>query len=169
MTIWVKLCYVTTVDSKARQRLAAAIENRQRELDGMTLRQIAKAGGISYETIRGALRGPKPISDATRRAIERGLGWPPGGTDAALTGKQPTPLDPPEPQVSPLPAPSPWAKHAVVVRPDLVADMTVEDIKRAADLVKAAQGEQAAADFLAALFKVRGQETKDVEDEPPGD
>jgi hypothetical protein len=156
VTIWVKLCYVTTVDSKARQHLAAAIENRQADLDGITLRQIAKAGGISYETIRGAIRGPKPISDATRRAIERGLGWPPGGTDEALAGKQPVPLDTPDHQDE-LPPPSPWAEHAVVVRPDLVAAMTVEDIKRAAHLVKEAQGEQAASDFLAALFKIRNQ------------
>jgi transcriptional regulator with XRE-family HTH domain len=153
VTIWVKLVHVP-LDDKARQHLADAVKTRQREL-GMTQRRIVKRMGISEETLRMALR-QGTLSEDTKRAIERGLAWPRGATEEALTGKQPTPLDPPNPQDQ-LPPPSPWAEHAIVVRPDLIKSKTGEEIQAAVDMVKAVWGEQKAADLLDVLFKVRNE------------
>lgn len=82
------------IDSAARQRLDDAMNDRRLEL-GMTWRQVARAGDISYEALRTARRGDANIPPMTQRSIERGLQWAAGSVRAVLDDGDPTPLGPP--------------------------------------------------------------------------
>lgn len=68
---------------EARKRLAEAMEARRDQL-GITWRQVAAAGGTTYETLRAVRQGTNEITPPTRRAIEAGLHWPGGYVDAIL-------------------------------------------------------------------------------------
>ncbi|WP_431870892.1 hypothetical protein [Nocardiopsis eucommiae] len=50
---------------------------------------IAAASFISHETLR-QLRIGKPVSDLTKAAVERTLGWSRGSIDAVAAGGEPT-------------------------------------------------------------------------------
>lgn len=82
------------IDSAARERLDEAMNERRLEL-GLTWRQVATAGDISYETLRAARRGDADIPIMTLRAIDRGLLWTTGSARAVLDGGEPTPQTPP--------------------------------------------------------------------------
>lgn len=80
-------------DPVARRRLTTAMDERRDQL-GLTWRQVAAAGGLSYETVRVARKVRRDMPPRTRRGIERGLQWPSGAIDRILTG-EPAPTDTP--------------------------------------------------------------------------
>jgi hypothetical protein len=86
-------------DDRLRKLLAAALEDRADEL-GKNWRQVARDGGISYETVRAARKGDsKRITAPTRRALERGLEWETRYIDQLLVSlrrEAAGELDPPE-------------------------------------------------------------------------
>lgn len=65
------------------------MEERRLELN-LEWRDIAKHGGLAYETLR-ALRRTGRASALSKRRIETGLLWAPGSIDAVLAGGDPTP------------------------------------------------------------------------------
>jgi hypothetical protein len=81
------------IDDSARQRLDKRMEERRVEL-GLRWRQIADEIGLSVETLRATRKGKADISPFTRRAIERGLKWPPDEVDRIIEGDEwPAPTD----------------------------------------------------------------------------
>lgn len=68
-------------------RLNAAMEERRLELN-LEWRDIAKHGGLAYETLR-ALRRTGRASALSKRRIENGLLWAPGSIDSVLAGGDP--------------------------------------------------------------------------------
>jgi len=89
------------ISPEARKRLDDAMDSRRVEL-AMTWRDVAKAGDISYETLRAARRGAADIPALTRAAIERGLRWARGSVASVLAGEDPILLDAPaRPEVTP--------------------------------------------------------------------
>ena len=77
--------------SDNRRYLAGHMERRQVEL-GLTWKQIADAGGISYEAVRAVRHGTADIRAQTRHGIDTGLRWTPGSVDRILSGGDPEPL-----------------------------------------------------------------------------
>ena len=77
--------------SAARQRLADLMESRRLDL-GLTWREVAEAGNISYEVIRAIRHGNGQIRPLSKRGIEVGLKWEPGSVQAVLDGRDPVPL-----------------------------------------------------------------------------
>lgn len=79
------------ISPEARKRLDDAMDARRVVL-GLTWRQVAATGAISYETLRAARRGAGDIPALTRAAIERGLQWAPGSVASVLAGGSASPL-----------------------------------------------------------------------------
>lgn len=77
------------ISDDARARLADEMDDRRVQL-GLTWRQVASLGLISYETLRAARKGKGDIASLTRAAIEKGLRWAPGSVSAVLDGGVPT-------------------------------------------------------------------------------
>jgi hypothetical protein len=84
--------------TQARQRLAAAMDERRLEL-GMRWQDVAAAGGVSLRAINNARTGDKDIRPLTRHGIEKGLEWAPGTIGRILSGRraprEPLPEAPP--------------------------------------------------------------------------
>lgn len=80
------------IDPEARTRLAELMEERRLELN-LTWREVAGAGGISYEVIRSIRNGTGDIRRLTQRRIEDGLRWRPGSVGQILAGGNPVPLE----------------------------------------------------------------------------
>ena len=81
------------IPPEARARLAEKMEERRLELR-LTWREVAEAGGISYEVIRNLRNGRGTgIAALTEGGIETGLRWEPGSVQLALEGGEPVPLD----------------------------------------------------------------------------
>ena len=62
---------------------------------GMTWKQVSAQSGVTVETLSALRKGrtnPANASQLTRRSIERGLKWAPGGYEEALAGRRPAPL-----------------------------------------------------------------------------
>ncbi len=76
------------INLEARKRLDDAMGARRVELD-QTWRDVAAAGGLSYETLRAARRGTGDIPPLTQASIERGLQWERGSVAAVLGGGTP--------------------------------------------------------------------------------
>lgn len=78
---------------EARQRLTDAMEARRLEL-GLTWREVAAAGGLSYEVVRAARtdfsRDMRPLTVA---GIAKGLRWTPDSVRRILEGHDPVPLE----------------------------------------------------------------------------
>ena len=68
--------------------LGRHMEERRREL-GMTLRQVAAAGGLSVEALRSVRYGESIPNSLTRAGIERALQWEPGSVDRILADGTP--------------------------------------------------------------------------------
>ena len=75
----------------ARQRLADLMERRRLDL-GLTWREVAEAGNISYEVIRAIRNGNGQIRPLSKRGIEVGLHWAGGSVQDILDGADPVPL-----------------------------------------------------------------------------
>lgn len=75
----------------ARQRLADLMERRRLDL-GLTWREVAEAGSISYEVIRAIRHGNGQIRPLSGRGIEVGLKWEAGSVQAVLGDGDPTPV-----------------------------------------------------------------------------
>ena len=73
-------------------RLDLAMDARRLSLN-LEWRDLAKAAGVSYETLR-ALRRAGNAAPLTKRRVEEALRWKPGSVDAVLAGGQPTPVRP---------------------------------------------------------------------------
>ena len=98
----------------ARQRLADLMERRRLDL-GLTWREAAEAGNISYEVIRAIRHGNGQIRPLSKRGIEVGLRWEAGSVQSILDGADPVSLpDSPgaEPAAVPESAPDPSAESA---------------------------------------------------------
>lgn len=82
------------IPPEARARLAEKMDERRLELR-LAWREVAEAGGISYEVIRN-LRGGRGtgIAPLTKAGIEQGLHWEAGSVDRILAGGDPAPADP---------------------------------------------------------------------------
>lgn len=77
--------------------LSEALDERRLEL-GMRWEDVARAGGISYETIRNVRNG-RPMRPLTKANLERALRLKRGSIDAGVL----TPLDEPdEPELPPF-------------------------------------------------------------------
>jgi hypothetical protein len=90
----------------ARQRLADLMERRRLDL-GLTWREVAEAGNISYEVIRAIRNGNGQIRPLSKRGIEVGLKWEAGSVQAILDDGDPQPVPAehaPPPAVPELPA-----------------------------------------------------------------
>ena len=72
----------------ARQRLADLMERRRLDL-GLTWREVAEAGNISYEVIRAIRHGAGQIRPLSKRGIEVGLGWAGGSVESIIDGGDP--------------------------------------------------------------------------------
>ena len=72
------------------RRLSDLIEQRRLEL-GLRWKQVAKAGGISYESIRAIRSGTADMRSLTGHGIETGLRWEPGSVERILAGGEPGP------------------------------------------------------------------------------
>jgi hypothetical protein len=76
---------------KPVSRLDAAMEERRLELN-LEWREIAKRGGLTYETLR-TLRRSGVVSALSKRRAESGLQWAQGSIDSVLAGGNPVALD----------------------------------------------------------------------------
>lgn len=81
------------IPPEARARLAEQMEERRLELR-LTWREVAEAGGISYEVIRNLRNGRGTgIAPLTARGIDKGLQWVEGhGVGNILNGREPVPV-----------------------------------------------------------------------------
>jgi hypothetical protein len=79
--------------AQARRRLAELMDERRGELR-LRWRDVADAGGISYEVVRAVRNGGGEIRLLTQRGIEDGLRWEQGSVRAILAGGDPVPLTP---------------------------------------------------------------------------
>ncbi|MCP3017260.1 hypothetical protein NGM33_28415 [Nocardiopsis dassonvillei] len=79
----------------ARTRIEAALIDRRMTLC-LTWRDIVTASGVSHETLR-QLRIGEPVSDLTKAAVERALGWARGSIDTVAEGGEPTLAPVPDP------------------------------------------------------------------------
>ena len=86
------------ISPEARERLASLMDDRRLEL-GLRWRDVAEAGGISYEALRDVRNGTGGIRRLTEHAIETGLQWERGSVARILAGGE---LDP-QPQRRPAP------------------------------------------------------------------
>jgi len=82
--------------SDDRRRLADLTERRRAEL-GLRWKEVAEAGGISYEAIRAVRNGDAEIRALTKHGIDTGLRWEPGSVQAILDGGDPRPAAEPAP------------------------------------------------------------------------
>jgi hypothetical protein len=71
-----------------RDRLAALMEDRRLEL-GLTWKEVADAGELSYEVIRAVRNGSSTIRQLTKRGITKALLWTPDSVDRILDGRDP--------------------------------------------------------------------------------
>jgi len=78
------------INPEARKRLAGLMEQRRVSLR-LTWREVAEAGGISYEALRNARNGTAAIAALTQAAIEDGLRWERGSIAHVLGGGDPVP------------------------------------------------------------------------------
>ena len=76
------------ISPEARERLASLMDDRRLELR-LRWREVAEAGGISYEALRDVRNGKGGIRRLTERAIEAGLQWAPGSIAQILDGGDP--------------------------------------------------------------------------------
>jgi len=74
------------------KRLDEAMRRRRLELGMKTWRDLALAGGISYETLRALRNGEGKPADATVHGLERALQWQPGSVQRVLDDKDPLPV-----------------------------------------------------------------------------
>jgi hypothetical protein len=81
--------------AETRRRLADLMDERRGELR-LRWRDVADAGGISYEVVRAVRNGTGDIRLLTQRGIEDGLKWEQGSVRAILAGGDPRPLPQPE-------------------------------------------------------------------------
>ena len=68
------------------------MERRRLDL-GLTWREAAEAGSISYEVIRAIRNGNGQIRPLSKRGIEVGLHWEGGSVDRILAGGDPVPVE----------------------------------------------------------------------------
>lgn len=62
--------------------------SRRQDVLGVSWRQIALDGGVSYETLRKTKKGKqRRLPATTRRGLERGFQWPGGMVDRILSGE----------------------------------------------------------------------------------
>ena len=76
------------ISPEARERLASRMDDRRLEL-GLRWRDVAEAGGISYEALRDVRNGTRGIRRLTEHAIEVGLQWAAGSVQGILAGRDP--------------------------------------------------------------------------------
>ena len=79
------------ISPEARERLASLMDDRRLEL-GLRWRDVAEAGGISYEALRDIRNGSGGIRRLTEHAIDTGLQWEPGTVARILAGGDPAPV-----------------------------------------------------------------------------
>ena len=79
------------ISPEARVRLASLMDDRRLEL-GLRWRDVAEAGGVSYEALRDVRNGTGGIRRLTEHAIETGLQWEAGSVGLILAGGDPVPL-----------------------------------------------------------------------------
>jgi len=111
----------------ARQRLADLMERRRLDL-GLTWREVAEAGNISYEVIRAIRNRNGQIRPLSKRGIEAGLRWVPGSVQSILDGGDPAPAA--EPPAAPVTA----SGTVTIEPPAITADADVK--ARVYDLFK---------------------------------
>ena len=107
------------------------MDDRRLEL-GLRWRDVAEAGGVSYEALRDVRNGTGGIRRLTEHAIEVGLQWTAGSVQGILAGRDPLPTG-----SEPVPAPA-------------VDTATAADSATAADVTDAADDVTGA--VLVALF-----------------
>jgi hypothetical protein len=78
------------ITPEARERLAEFMDRRRIDLR-LTWREVADAGGISYEALRAARNGVGDIRSLTQAGVEDGLQWEHGSVARILAGGDPTP------------------------------------------------------------------------------
>jgi hypothetical protein len=78
------------ISPEARERLASHMDDRRLEL-GLRWRDVAEAGGISYEALRDVRNGHGGIRRLTEHAIETALQWEAGSVASILNGGDPVP------------------------------------------------------------------------------
>ena len=88
----------------SRQRLADLMERRRLDL-GLTWREVAEAGNISYEVIRAIRNGNSQIRPLSQHGIEVGLRWAGGSVQSVLDGGDPV-LVGAAPELTATPEPS---------------------------------------------------------------
>jgi hypothetical protein len=76
------------ISPEARERLASRMDDRRLEL-GLRWRDVAEAGGISYEALRDVRNGTRGIRRLTEHAIEVGLQWAAGSVQGILADRDP--------------------------------------------------------------------------------
>lgn len=72
------------------ERLDKALNRRRLDLR-MDWNDVARAIGISPESLRAIRKGRNGPKEITARAIDEWLGWEPGSTEAVFGGGEPTP------------------------------------------------------------------------------
>lgn len=77
------------ISPEARERLARLMDERRLEL-GLRWRDVAEAGGVSYEVLRDVRNGSGGIRRLTEHGIEAGLQWEAGSVRRILEGGEPS-------------------------------------------------------------------------------
>ena len=88
------------ISPEARGRLASLMDDRRLELR-LRWRDVAEAGGISYEALRDVRNGTGGIRRLTEHAIEAGLQWESGSVASILAGGEPVDIAPAVPAEPP--------------------------------------------------------------------
>lgn len=119
----------------ARERLAEHMEDRRVELR-LRWSDVAKAAGVTTETLRQVRYGNSAIQPLTRRAIEEGLRWGRGSVQTILAGGEPTAVQ--ETEIVTIRLPSPEGE--IVVRLQRLGRTDEELDRAAAEMVRASLG-----------------------------
>ncbi len=82
------------ITPEARARLAGLMDKRRLELR-LTWREVAEAGGVSYEALRATRNGKGDIRPLTQAGIEKAFRWEQGSITRILNGGGPVPLEQP--------------------------------------------------------------------------
>jgi hypothetical protein len=76
------------ITPEERGRLDRLMDARRLDL-GLTWREVAARGGLSYESLREIRTGPGGTRTLTMRKIDAALEWLPGSVERTLNGGEP--------------------------------------------------------------------------------
>lgn len=121
-------------EQDALRRLGDLVERRADELN-LTWTDLAKDAGITVQTLRQVRLGANEPSRATKRGLERALGWQLGSVDMILAGGSPALAS--EREVGPPPPDDDFEARIERIRNNPAARARLLDLLAAARLPEA--------------------------------